>query len=921
VSVPLGDAVSYTIRFDRVLLGTSGAETLLGDGVASYIDAGAGNDSVTGSSLDEQIVGGVGDDTIDGAAGNDVIVDSDGRNTLKGGVGDDVFDVSGAGMAMGNTTPTPTPTDTIDGGAGTDTLKIASGTSFAGISITSVEAIDAGGGWIEMSPQQLLALGITQANNITLRLSTALTNGGTIDASVLTGNVSLQGTNQSDLLIGNGGANNFYLGSDPALGSGLGSDTVQAGAGDDHVYLTTVRSVNRPVGQQIFSNVDSNSRTYYETGTIDGGAGYDTLTVDLSNPWWGHAWGGDALYYSGTTTPIWHLDLSGWTWSSLEKFELLGYDATRPWQTPTEVVLNTTQIQGLQAALGVYSVSIVGGGNLDLQHLADLGISNWRISDSGSYTLTGSSNADSVTLSAGNLNINLGLGDDQVIIDGKSIVNDTLVGGGGNDSIVIRGADVDLSGATVSGFESIQVSSQSLSMTDAQWQQFGSLISITSGTSPKFILTETTAGTFVLADGSAYSGLTGTTGNDNLTGNASDNVLVGGSGNDILYGLSGADRLVTGAGTDTLYGGAGDDTLVVTDKTTVFDLLSGGAGTDTLVVQAGQDLTQATLSDLEILKGSGTVTVTAAQLAGFQVINGVSEQLAGTSSTFSLGNISLVNGAQILMPQVDPLLTDTQSAILGSKGDDTIIGGGSGDLIYGGRGVDFIDGGAGNDTLIGGSGTDTLNGGAGDDTFKVLSYEFDALGSNWQTLYSDIVDGGAGIDTLEVNFSTNGGVIFGIAQGSVINVENLKINTKGWSQYIDLTASVFRQFSNLNFNSTETYKYAWPLLTVHGDGQSINLAAISSDSQISRISLQGNFTSIDASMLNLGPTPGFTSADSIYLEAYNFNSITLADSANHLIVRNNQVFTANLGAGDDRIDVTGISDLRATIEGGRVPIR
>lgn len=910
VSVPLGDSVSYSIRFDRVLLGASGAETLLGDGIASYIDAGAGNDLVTGSALDEQILGGAGDDTLNGAAGNDVLVDSDGRNTLKGGVGDDVFDVSGAGMSMGNTAPT----DTIDGGAGTDTLKIASGTNFASISITSVEAIDAGGGWIEMSPQQLIALGITQSKNITLRLSTALTNGGTIDASVLTGNVSLQGTNQSDLLIGNGQVNNFYLGSDPALGAGLGSDTVQAGAGDDHVYLTTVRSVNRPVGQQIFSNVDFNSRTYYEAGTIDGGTGYDTLTVDLSNPWWGHAWGGDALYYSGTTTPIWHLDLSGWTWSSLEKFELLGYDATRPWQTPTEVVLSTTQIQGLQAASGLYSVSIVGGGNLDLQHLADLGISNWRISDSGAYTLTGSNNADSVTLSAGTLNINLGLGDDQVIIDGKSIVNDTLVGGGGNDSIVIRGADVDFSNASISGFEAIQVSSQSLSMTDAQWQLFGSIISITNGTTPKFILTQTTAGSYVLADGSPYAGLTGTTGNDNLTGNAGDNVLVGGAGNDILYGLAGADRLVTGAGTDTLYGGAGDDTLVVTQKTSVFDLLSGGAGLDTLQVQDGQDFSLASLSDLEVLSGNGTLTMSAAQVASFQRITGVSVQLSGSATEFEAGSVELTSGAKVLLPQLDTQLSVSSAGVMGSKGDDVITGGPAADAVWGGRGADYIAGGLGADTLVGGSGIDTLVGGAGDDTFRVDIAEFDVSSNG--LVYSDLVAGGEGKDVLEINFGWIGYRQFSIAPGAITGVESLLVNSSSdWSN-VDMSVDTFRHFSSVGIISSNSYAPAWTNLSIAGDGGDIKFDAVSSDSKISKLTLTGIYADIDASYLNIGAQAGYTDPNNNTIYINSLDSLLLGAGNNRVRIQGDSQFTANLGAGDDQIWVENVSKVTAAIDGG-----
>ena len=141
----LGDLANYSVRIDRVLYGTtgndSGSTTILGDGVAGYIDARAGNDSVSGSSsLGERILGGAGDDTLLGNGGDDVLIDSTGRNSLIGGEGDDVIDVSalsedpGMMMASGATDPTAT----VEGGAGTDTLKIASNTKITPIRSVAV---------------------------------------------------------------------------------------------------------------------------------------------------------------------------------------------------------------------------------------------------------------------------------------------------------------------------------------------------------------------------------------------------------------------------------------------------------------------------------------------------------------------------------------------------------------------------------------------------------------------------------------------------------------------------------------------------------------------------------------------------------------------------------------------------------------
>ena len=97
----LGSQINYTIRLDRVVLGTASGDTLLGDGVSGYLDGLAGNDRIVGSDMSEQLVGGLGDDTLEGGGGDDVLTDSAGLNRLSGGTGNDVFNVSG--------TPHPPP--------------------------------------------------------------------------------------------------------------------------------------------------------------------------------------------------------------------------------------------------------------------------------------------------------------------------------------------------------------------------------------------------------------------------------------------------------------------------------------------------------------------------------------------------------------------------------------------------------------------------------------------------------------------------------------------------------------------------------------------------------------------------------------------------------------------------------------------
>jgi len=893
--VALGTLAGYTIKVDRVLYGTTGADTLTGDGLSGYIDAREGNDSVIGSAINEEIIGGAGDDTLDGGAGNDKLVDGPGINVLRGGDGNDVIDVSGSS----------TPTATVDGGAGTDTLKIASDTNWVGLKVSGVEVLDGNGGRTNLTPGEVAALGFTTAQNITFRLDPNLNTGGTLDAVILSGNFSIRGTSQSDRLIGNSGDNTIYLLTDKSYiaSQGYGSDTVIAGDGNDVIVW---RAVQNDSAYKSFSAIDSIGRTYSILGDFDGQSGTDILQLDFSQRDWYHSsFLGNYQNYNEDGNLPWRIDISLLKINSIEKLDVIGYDPSGPWSYPSEFVISADQISAFDSTSGLRAVSIVSGGAIDIAQLSAIGIKTWRIGDAQTYQIAGTANGDILTVSSGAITANLGAGNDEFIVDSKPLVTDVLDGGAGTDTLTVRGTDVDLSGATISNIEAIKVSSQSLSMTDAQWQALGSIVSRVSGASTGYILSVTTPGTSTLAADSPYVGLTGSSGDDVLIGNARDNILVGGDGSDALTGNAGSDRLVTGAGIDTLSGGDGNDTLVVTGKTNVRDVLSGGAGTDTLQVSDGQDLSAATISGLEVLKGSGTVTMSAAQLAGFSEINGVTVQLSGNSTTFTLNSLTqLTNNARIFLPQADSTVVAT-AGIVGSKGDDILTGSSANNIIYGGRGVDLIDGGVGNDTLIGGSGTDTLIGGAGDDKFVVQSSEFT---SSWQTVYSDHIDGGTGVDTLAVDFGWQSWDTYVISSGAVTNVEAIEISNSAYSS-VNLSADQWR--SLLAFSSGGGYTL---MLNVAGDGLDIDLKAIQSAGALSKIYISGIVSAVDASSVAIGG--GSHDFNYYGLTLDRFDSVKLSDGNDSLRVQGDNNFTVDAGAGDDWIQVTRVSKLQSTITGG-----
>ena len=104
-----------------VTSGTANAESIAGTDVIDMLDGLAGNDTLLGMGGNDLISGGDGNDLLDGGGG---------ANSLSGGNGDDVLVV----YSMD---------DSIDGGAGTDTFKLAS--DYSGPTDFSMTAMAAAG--------------------------------------------------------------------------------------------------------------------------------------------------------------------------------------------------------------------------------------------------------------------------------------------------------------------------------------------------------------------------------------------------------------------------------------------------------------------------------------------------------------------------------------------------------------------------------------------------------------------------------------------------------------------------------------------------------------------------------------------------------------------------------------------------------
>jgi Ca2+-binding RTX toxin-like protein len=117
------------------ITGSRGGDTINGGDGHDVIDGGYGDDFLSGGEGDDTIIGGEGNDVIVGDAGNDsldggleadTLIGGAGNDTIEGGEGDDGHDLINGGDGNDNIIGGAS-NDTIDGGSGDDTIDGGSG--------------------------------------------------------------------------------------------------------------------------------------------------------------------------------------------------------------------------------------------------------------------------------------------------------------------------------------------------------------------------------------------------------------------------------------------------------------------------------------------------------------------------------------------------------------------------------------------------------------------------------------------------------------------------------------------------------------------------------------------------------------------------------------------------------------------------
>jgi Ca2+-binding RTX toxin-like protein len=646
---------------DDFLVGTSGDDDMHG------FD---GNDFMRGLQGNDLIEGGNGHDLMRGNEGNDQLYGEADDDYLDGGEGDDLLD-GGSGIDRVTYAPSATGGVTVDlniqgvaqnTGQGMDTLVGIE--NLSGTSYDDTLIGDGGDNWLWGGSD---GLGVTGNDTIS-------GNGGNDLIEVGTGNHILDGGSGTDTL-------SLYGNETDITAAGVTVSLALQGAAQD-----TEQGMMTLTG---FENVSGS--IYADSLTGDGNA--NILLGDLGDDQLFGGAGNDTLYGDGRTLVDDHDTGGSGPIVTYADVSLLPF-AGAPGNDLLEGGAGDDMIDGgggsdtasyASSTAGVFAVLLSGfaddgmGGTdtlLNIENLNGSAFNDSLIGDANANVIAGFDGHDLLRGREGNDTLKGGDGDD--FLNG-GLDDDILDGGNGFDRAAystgaIAGVTVDLN---------IQGVAQNTGS-----QGMDTLIGI--------------------------EHVSGTRFNDVLTGNGGDNWIWGGSdgsgvtGNDILSGGGGNDLIEVGTGNHVLDGGSGIDTLSLYGNQS--DITAAGV-TVSLALQGAAQATEQgsmTLTGFENLSGS----IYADVLTGDNNAN----LLAGDSGDDTLsggkGNDTLYGDGRVIVDTHDtgtsgPIVTYADVADLAlpeASGNDTLDGGKGDDTLLGGGGDDVLTGGQGNDLFIFGAG-------------------------------------------------------------------------------------------------------------------------------------------------------------------------------------------------------------------------
>jgi trimeric autotransporter adhesin len=772
-----GEAIGDVLISIENVTGGAYDDRISGDSGANVLTGGAGADTIEANDGDDVVYGGIGDDSIAdrnggrnqifGGDGNDFITSAGGFGKVSGGDGDDFIFTGGYTVSFFPTVIV-WGNDTIDGGAGVDTVEFGYADNGLVIDMVAGRAVYGTSGTI------VTFTGVENVN-ASARADTIFGDNN---------NNVIKGKSGNDILYGGGGSDTIWGES--------GQNEVFGGIGIDTARIEAART------DVTFSFID---------GGIRGTTGSNAFTIFK-----------DVEFVQFNDVTLTYNELAAGLQTAFDVID--DYERVNEGITPTiSLLANDLPFAGSPMQLvKINGAAVTSGQVIRLASGATITIfanGNIQFDQAGAYAWlnTGETATETLTYTATD-----GTGVEKVasvtlVIDGLASAADQVHV---EDSVVIVSSDTANAAATrIANFDigrgavvinDVLIDPNALPAGVTIQEIDGSTFLIFGDDA--VILTDVSlaawqyrssqraaggAGNDSLLGTTAADVLLGAAGNDTISGNGGRDVISGGAGNDsislgagLAFGDLGDDSISAGAGNDRLFGNAGNDTLSAgSGRNSLYggdndDILYGGAGEDSLYGGSGNDT----------LRGSSATSAT--DSGGKDYIDG-GDGIDLLLLDVEERDMGLNLGARIDLaagwitwngPIPEEQIVNIEGAY-GGFGNDTIIGTGQANRLDGSGGNDLLIGADGNDTLTDGIGNDTIYGDNGDDYIYDTSGDdqiFGGLGNDTLLSYSgtDLIDGGAGTDTLDLSFTAaaltvnlDTGIVGGTSTGSVSGVENV----------------------------------------------------------------------------------------------------------------------------------------------------
>ncbi|PDT28162.1 metal-binding protein [Rhizobium sp. L9] len=596
------------------------------------------------------------------------------------------------------------------------------------------------------------------------------------------GNDTISGNDGNDTL--NGGAG------DDVISGGSGDDKLIGGAGNDTIFDGGIPWPGTGDQQQL-TDVDAGDGDDSITverynplisGTIDGGAGIDTLqtssldgltikNIEVLQTWPYTVSGSSAQFESfdniiGSTDPLLnsfaslevtdsaHLDLS----DELADRRAFIWD----WNNPSGVDVKTGDGDDEFQGSDVNDIFDGSGGN---DYLAGNAGNDKLIGGAGDDEIDGGDGTDTAVFAGNFADYSLTQENFHNVVTSALEGTDTL-----RDVEFARFADgvYDFATGTFTADSTepgiplniLETNGATITKTGAEFETYDVIRHSETNPLLAATLVISDSGTVDLSDelGSGSANVAGSSGDDTITTGAGNDTISGGDGADTLNGGTGNDHLHGGVGNDTLNGGDGNDQIFGDGGN---DVIRGGAGNDTItdgdvgnfspdlgLVPEVLDIDAGAGNDVVVVQPfvplvSGTInggddvdSLQAPDLRGLTIENielleTARFQVAGSSTQFESFD-RIVGSTNPFESYSRPSLAVTDGAHLDLSDElgylgAFITGYGSSIDVKAGNGDDEFVGTDGNDIFEGNGGYDVINGGAGTDT-AVFSGNFTDYG-------------------------------------------------------------------------------------------------------------------------------------------------------------------------------------------------